>query len=103
MPGWVGLLRPGGALGVSWNTRVAGRDELAALLTAAGLEVLQSAPYLALRHRVDQAIVRTGRALGPGPLALDARHAQHVADLTMYVRQSHAERDLAALGRAAAR
>ncbi|MBF9318995.1 acyl-CoA dehydrogenase family protein [Mycobacteroides chelonae] len=56
-----------------------------------------------VEHAVDQAIVRTGRALGPGPLALDARHAQHVADLTMYVRQSHAERDLAALGRAAAR
>ncbi|MGL5444344.1 MAG: acyl-CoA dehydrogenase, partial [[Mycobacterium] stephanolepidis] len=56
-----------------------------------------------VEHAVDQAIVRTGRALGPGPLALDARHAQHVADLTMYVRQSHAERDLAALGRAVAR
>jgi hypothetical protein len=56
-----------------------------------------------VEHAVDQSIVRTGRALGPGPLALDARHAQHVADLTMYVRQSHAERDLAALGRAAAR
>ena len=55
-----------------------------------------------VEHAADEAIVRTGRALGPGPLALDARHAQHVADLTMYVRQSHAERDLAALGRAAA-
>lgn len=58
VPGWVRLLRPGGALGVSWNTRVAGRDELAALLAAAGLEVLETAPYLGLRHRVDQAIVR---------------------------------------------
>lgn len=56
-----------------------------------------------VEHAVDESIVRTGRALGPGPLALDARHAQHVADLTMYVRQSHAERDLAALGRAVAR
>jgi alkylation response protein AidB-like acyl-CoA dehydrogenase len=50
---------------------------------------------------VDEAIVRTGRALGPAPLALDADHARRVADLTMYVRQSHAERDLAALGRLA--
>jgi alkylation response protein AidB-like acyl-CoA dehydrogenase len=56
-----------------------------------------------VEHAVDEAITRTGRALGPGPLALDAQHAQHVADLTMYVRQSHAERDLAALGRVAAR
>jgi alkylation response protein AidB-like acyl-CoA dehydrogenase len=56
-----------------------------------------------VEHAVDEAIVRTGRALGPGLLALDSRHAQRVADLTMYVRQSHAERDLAALGRLAAR
>jgi alkylation response protein AidB-like acyl-CoA dehydrogenase len=52
---------------------------------------------------VDEAIVRTGRALGPAPLVLDAEHARRVADLTIYVRQSHAERDLAALGRLAAR
>ncbi|MDT5392181.1 MAG: hypothetical protein QOE04_5822, partial [Mycobacterium sp.] len=56
-----------------------------------------------VEHAVDEAITRTGRALGPAPLALDIKHAQRVADLTMYVRQSHAERDLAALGRAAAR
>ncbi|AQA01931.1 acyl-CoA dehydrogenase [Mycobacterium sp. MS1601] len=48
---------------------------------------------------VDQAITRTGRALGPAPLCTDAAHAQRVADLGVYVRQSHAERDLAALGR----
>ena len=47
---------------------------------------------------VDEAIGRTARALGPAPLALDAAHAHRVADLTMYVRQSHAEKDLAALG-----
>lgn len=41
---------------------------------------------------------RVGRALGPGPLATDADHAQRVADLEVYVRQDHAERDLACLG-----
>ncbi|MDX1890359.1 acyl-CoA dehydrogenase family protein [Mycolicibacterium sp. 050158] len=56
-----------------------------------------------VEHAVDEAITRTGRALGPAPLVTDARHAQRVADLTIYVRQSHAERDLAALGRLAAR
>ena len=50
------------------------------------------------RTAVDEAIMRTGRALGPGPLVLDEQHARAVADLTIYVRQSHAERDLAALG-----
>ena len=51
---------------------------------------------------VDEALGRTDRALGPGPLCLDERHAKAVADLTVYVRQSHAERDLAALGQLAA-
>jgi hypothetical protein len=46
--------------------------------------------------------MRTDRALGPGPLCLDEQHARAVADLTVYVRQSHAERDLAALGSLAA-
>ena len=37
-------------------------------------------------------------ALGPGPLATDEEHARRVADLELYVRQDHAERDLARLG-----
>ncbi|WP_202864632.1 acyl-CoA dehydrogenase [Micromonospora endolithica] len=41
---------------------------------------------------------RVGRALGAGPLCQDARHARRVADLTVYLRQSHAEADLAHLG-----
>ncbi|WAJ46532.1 acyl-CoA dehydrogenase [Mycobacterium sp. Aquia_216] len=54
-----------------------------------------------VEHAADEAITRTGRALGPGPLCQDSRHAQRVADLSIYIRQSHAERDLAALGRLA--
>jgi hypothetical protein len=38
------------------------------------------------------------RATGAGPLCRDACFAQAVADLPVYMRQSHAERDLAALG-----
>ncbi|MBI3212267.1 MAG: acyl-CoA dehydrogenase family protein [Mycobacterium sp.] len=56
-----------------------------------------------VEHAVEEALTRTGRALGPGPLCQDGRHAQRVADLTVYVRQSHAERDLAELGRLAGR
>ena len=52
---------------------------------------------------VEETLARTGRALGPAPLVTNAEHARRVADLTIYVRQSHAERDLAALGRLAAR
>jgi SAM-dependent methyltransferase len=57
-PGWAGLLRPGGALGIAWNTHVARRADAAAVLTDAGLTVLESGPYARLRHRVDQAIDR---------------------------------------------
>ena len=47
---------------------------------------------------VEETITRTGRALGPAPLCQDAAHAKRVADLSVYVRQSHAERDLERLG-----
>ena len=41
---------------------------------------------------------RTGRALGAGPLGHDEVHSRAVADLTVYLRQHHAEKDLARLG-----
>ena len=47
-----------------------------------------------------EVIDHVGRALGAAPLCGDARHAQLVADLTVYLRQSHAEHDLAGLGQA---
>lgn len=47
---------------------------------------------------VDLVIDRVGRALGPGPLAFDADHASRVADLQVFVRQHHAERDQERLG-----
>jgi alkylation response protein AidB-like acyl-CoA dehydrogenase len=43
---------------------------------------------------------RVGRALGAGPLCHDADHGRRVADLTVYLRQHHAERNLAELGEA---
>ncbi|MET7768359.1 acyl-CoA dehydrogenase family protein [Nocardia sp. NPDC005366] len=65
---------------------------------------LRSARIRARRVRavVEDAATRTidrvGRALGAGPLGQDAAHATRVADLTVYLRQSHAEYDLADLG-----
>ena len=38
-----------------------------------------------------------GRALGAGPAAHDAGYAARSADLTVYLRQHHGERDLAGL------
>jgi SAM-dependent methyltransferase len=57
-PAWAALLRPGGALGISWNTNVARREDATAVLVEAGLEPLESGPYLGFSHRVDQAIAR---------------------------------------------
>lgn len=47
---------------------------------------------------VESVVSHVGRASGPGPLAFDAAHAEHVHDLQVFVRQHHAERDLERLG-----
>jgi hypothetical protein len=85
-----------------------------AMLTAAAADVdadpmnlMGTAELIARRTRavvetaVEETLRRTARALGPAPLCQDAGHAQRVADLVIYVRQSHAERDLEQLGRLA--
>ncbi len=46
----------------------------------------------------DDVLTRVGRATGAGPLCHDREHGRRVTDLTVYLRQSHAERDLAQLG-----
>ncbi|ADP84513.1 acyl-CoA dehydrogenase [Pseudofrankia inefficax] len=51
-----------------------------------------------VERAADEVLRRVGRALGPGPLVGDLEHARRVEDLTIYLRQSHAERDLATLG-----
>ena len=58
VPVWAGLLRPGGAIGIAWNTLVARRQDAAQILADAGLEPQEDRPYLGFRHRVDQAIMR---------------------------------------------
>jgi hypothetical protein len=66
----------------------------------------EDAAVLALRVRsvvataAEDVLRRVGHALGPTPLAFDERHARRVADLEIYLRQHHGERDLVALGRA---
>lgn len=59
---------------------------------------------LQVRHVMErgcaEVVRRFGRMLGPGPLARDAAVVRRVAELELFVRQSHAERDLEALGRA---
>lgn len=47
----------------------------------------------------EEVLTLAEHGLGPAPLALDEDHARRTADLRIYLRQHHAERDYAALGR----
>ncbi|GAA1477583.1 acyl-CoA dehydrogenase family protein [Nocardioides aestuarii] len=67
----------GGDDGASWALRVR------AVVADACEEVLRAAEH----------------DLGPGPQVAEPDHAARLADLRLYLRQHHAERDLAALGR----
>ena len=58
LPVWASQLKPGGALGLSWNTYAIGRAQLVELAAAAGLQPLDDGPYRELPHRVDSSIVR---------------------------------------------
>lgn len=61
------------------------------------------APVLRVRQAVEamarQVLDEATRALGPTLLCRDAAFARRAADLPVFIRQSHAERDDAALGR----
>jgi len=57
---------------------------------------------LAVEQCANTVLHAVGRALGAGPLCRDERIARLFADLPVFLRQSHAERDLEALGRAIA-
>jgi alkylation response protein AidB-like acyl-CoA dehydrogenase len=78
--------------------------DCAAALIDAGEAEGAAGEILGLRVRavvadsVERVIRQVAHALGPAPLAFDEDHARRVADLELYVRQHHAERDLARLG-----
>lgn len=60
---------------------------------------------LALRVRqvvaesAEQIMAQVNHGLGPAPLVREEAHARRIADLTVYLRQQHGDRDAAALGR----
>ncbi len=57
---------------------------------------------LAIRHLIEQSCTdvlrRFARAYGPYPLAMNEESIQRYQELDLYLRQSHAERDLESLG-----
>lgn len=70
-----------------------------AVATGLAGELLMLRVRATVADAVERVVTQVGHALGPAPLAFDERYARRVADLQLYLRQHHAERDLAALGR----
>lgn len=64
----------------------------------ADARILAQQARASIEDMTEQVIQHVGRAVGAGPYCKDPHFAQLMADLPVYVRQSHAERDLAALG-----
>ncbi len=58
LPVWLDLLRPGGAMALSWNRNTMARRVLVDLVVTAGMELTLPADEDAFAHRVDRAILR---------------------------------------------
>ena len=97
-----------GAVDIALHTARSALDAAAAEIDADPADKENGGRLRALRLRAlveataTEVMHRVGRALGAGPLGHDEAHSRRVADLTVYLRQHHAERDLAALGALAA-
>ncbi len=93
-----------GAVDIALHTARAALGQAADEIDADPGDLRGEGPLRALRVRAlteaaaTDVLARTGRALGAGPLSHDEAHSRAVADLTVYLRQHHAERDLARLG-----
>jgi hypothetical protein len=93
-----------GAVDIALHTARSALDAAAAGIDADPADREGGGRLRALRLRAlveataTEAMHRVGRALGAGPLSHDEAHSRRVADLTVYLRQHHAERDLAELG-----
>ncbi|HEY8043623.1 MAG TPA: acyl-CoA dehydrogenase family protein [Streptosporangiaceae bacterium] len=93
-----------GAADIALTSARAALDQAADEIDADPYDLGRAGAARALRVRAQveaaatEVMARVGRALGAGPLGHDEAHARRVADLTVYLRQHHAERDLAQLG-----
>lgn len=92
----------GAADAASWSARAVlaeAADAVDAGVSGNDLKVLAERVRSVTTTQVEDILATADRALGPGPLTTDESHAQRVADLRIYLRQHHGERDLARLGR----
>lgn len=77
------------------------REAAAAIESAPGANAMRTAMTvrLSVEAAANRVLHAVGRALGAGPLCKDPALAQLYADLPVFMRQSHAERDLEAVGK----
>ena len=90
-----------GAIDVAMAGATAVLREAAAAIDArpgASAHGLATRCRLVVEAACETVLRESTRALGAGPLCRDERFARLAADLPVYVRQSHAQRDLAGLG-----
>ena len=90
-----------GAIDVALAGASAVLREAAAAIDArpgASAHALAARCRLVVEAACETVLRESTRALGAGPLCRDERFARLAADLPVYVRQSHAQRDLAGLG-----
>ncbi|WP_263263051.1 acyl-CoA dehydrogenase family protein [Pseudomonas sp. RIT-PI-S] len=90
-----------GAVDACLTSAAANLRECAAWIDA-NPKALAELPVRRVRAQIEQAVEQVlrhvGRALGATPFCRNGHFARLAADLPVFVRQSHAERDLAALG-----
>ena len=58
IPVWKSVMAPGAAIALSFNTLTLPTDVVREVLSSAGLRVLDTEPYINLKHEVEQAVVR---------------------------------------------
>lgn len=58
LPSWKEALRAGGGMAISFNTLTLPRKTLVEIISSAGFEVLDEAPFGPMEHFVEQAVVR---------------------------------------------
>ena len=99
-----------GAIAASIDTMQHALDGAAAAIDAEPADLAEAVRERAARRRAllvrqvveqgcQEVLARVGRASGSSALVHDREHARRAADLVVYLRQHHAERDLVALGR----
>lgn len=102
-PGEVRLYNLGAADAALWSADLALRHAAVAIddgsADGAAGNLLAGRVRAVVAAAAETVLLHSAHARGPAPLAFDDVHARRVADLELYIRQHHAERDLATLGR----